>query len=122
MYILANFAAYGLNKYKNFLPYVKYTGDLTELSANETYIPSDMLDDVMVATLREEGGMYSAIFTINIDGHMAAYVHDDKGICAIEPKQDDADDLFAVLDAKYNFYVYGLMIEIAPDLWKVVGE
>lgn len=125
MYILANFAAYGLNKYKNFLPYIDNTGvvDLTELKDNCVNIDKEDFDDVMAYTLLHEADPYSAIFTIDINGHYAMFYHEyDDEVCCIENQAGKNEEMFAILDAKYNLTSYALMIEIAPNLWKIVGE
>lgn len=125
MYIMGNFAAYGLNKYKNFLPYKDNTdvADLTELSDNTVYIDCEYFDDAIAESLCHEADPYSAMFTIDINGHYAAYVHEDgDAIAVIESQVGESEDMFAVLDAKYNLTSYALLIEIAPELWKVVCE
>lgn len=122
MYILANFAAYGLNKYKNFLPYTSYDGDLLNAHDNTLYIDEDIFEDTMAHTLTTDADVYSAIFTIDRHGHWAAYIYDERGVSIVECRLDENENLFALLDAEYNFFEYGLLIEIAPNLWKIVGE
>ena len=115
-----NFAAYGLNRKRNFLK--APVCDCKE----DAYLYLAELDDVKdwcIEVLSTYGCDEVAVFCVFKDGRYTAFVKqpdvEDEGLIYIHVKPTKAHDMFASLDAEFRLCCYGMITELEDGIWRV---
>lgn len=107
------FAAYGLNKKRNFL-----YSDYVELKGEKE------LANWMAEQLELNGCPESAVFAIDreLNMYVAMTDYEDDEIVITVFKHEWQMDLFAIVDGNKRLCCYALIEEIKPGVWKILEE
>ena len=127
------FAAYGLNKFKNFL-----NAPICECGCgNKTHIllkDDEALLNLTGQLLSEHDCENCAIFAHSYDNKLYATVkclefdeedddyEDGEVVIRLLGTTDDNLTFFQELDAEFGFHCYGLMIETKKGEWKIIED